>query len=448
MMMIGLAFYASYELGIAQDRGLPYTSVVNLTMDVVGMAICVILFATTLFDQRISLSTIFFMSIIVLECLLLMWDFEAWIIDGIPEKATFNKIVNYYVYGFIGFVMIGFWLYLKQLLDIKTQTLRYIDLAYYIIFAAYILLLMSNVVTHDIFTVDPDTGRYHRGDGYVLTLISPALMIILNAFVTFRYVRGWRKKVPLYAYTALPMMASILQSMFFGIGILYISILFSLVLIYSNFYVERGKEIVKKDTMIFEQRIAIVLSQIQPEFLDKALNNIAGMEGNPPETREALIEFASYMKSNLDSFGQTEAIPFSKEMDHVRTYLDLEKLRFKERLTVELDVRDTDFQIPALTLQMLVENAIKHGITTKESGGTVSVKTEETDTDHVITVLDDGVGFDINQAPRDEGRSHIGLTNVRSRLAEMVGGRLEIESEIGRGTRARVVIPKNNKINE
>ena len=135
-------------------------------------------------------------------------------------------------------------------------------------------------------------------------------------------------------------------------------------------------------------------------------------------------------------------MPFATEMKHVRTYVDLEKLRFKERLNVRYDIRDTSFNIPALTLQMLVENAIKHGITVKEDGGTVKISTRSTGHGHVITVSDDGVGFDVTKPIVDDDRSHVGLANVRQRLEEMSDGTMEIRSEIGHGTVVKVTIPK------
>ena len=125
----------------------------------------------------------------------------------------------------------------------------------------------------------------------------------------------------------------------------------------------------------------------------------------------------------------------------MESYVRLEKLRFKNKLEVLFDISDRDFRLPAMTLQMLVENAIKHGITQKESGGTVKIRTELVADHHVITVSDDGVGFDVSKTSTEPG-SHIGLNNLSSRVESMMGGTFEIESEIGKGTVARVLIPK------
>ena len=134
-------------------------------------------------------------------------------------------------------------------------------------------------------------------------------------------------------------------------------------------------------------------------------------------------------------------------MEHVETYIELEKLRFKNKLKIEYDIRDTQFVIPPLTLQMLVENAIKHGVTIKETGGTVTISTVETEDYHILKVADDGVGFDTSKPPADESRSHIGIINIKQRLSEMLDGSLDIESRIGEGTVATVTIPRYNDIN-
>lgn len=98
-----------------------------------------------------------------------------------------------------------------------------------------------------------------------------------------------------------------------------------------------------------------------------------------------------------------------------------------------------DFSIPALTIQPIVENAVKHGILRREEGGTVRVKIYETDSSYFITVKDNGVGFDVTELERE---NHIGLRNIKSRLAAMCSGILHIESIVGVGTKITVEIPK------
>lgn len=193
---------------------------------------------------------------------------------------------------------------------------------------------------------------------------------------------------------------------------------------------------------LYESRVAIMVSQIQPHFLYNSLTSIAMMCSIDPETaQEATITFAEYLRGNMDSLKQKTPVPFSKELEHLKKYLYIEKLRFGDDLNIEYDIQATDFMLPQLSIQPLVENAVKHGVGMKREGGTVTIAARETETAYEVIVSDDGVGFD-TEADKNDGRSHIGMDNVRRRLDEMCGGKVEITSQIGQGTVSRVIIPK------
>ena len=101
-----------------------------------------------------------------------------------------------------------------------------------------------------------------------------------------------------------------------------------------------------------------------------------------------------------------------------------------------------DFELPPLTLQPIVENAVRHGVRGNPDGaGTVTIATREYPDRYEIIVTDNGAGFDTGSAPQDEGRAHIGIQNVRERLASLRGGTLTFESSIGTGTTAVITLP-------
>ena len=127
------------------------------------------------------------------------------------------------------------------------------------------------------------------------------------------------------------------------------------------------------------------------------------------------------------------------ELKHVEYYINIEKVRFPD-MSIEYDVEATEFVLPALSVQPLVENAIKHGLMRLETGGTVKIHSYETPTHFCVEVKDDGVGFDTD-APIDE-KKHVGLRNIRGRLKAMVDGKLILESKTGAGTKAVIMIPK------
>lgn len=193
---------------------------------------------------------------------------------------------------------------------------------------------------------------------------------------------------------------------------------------------------------------SLMISQIQPHFLYNALNTIKYLIKRDPKSAEkAVISFSRYLRGNMDSITQKAPIPFSDELEHTKHYCDIELLRFGDKLNIVYDTPVTSFSLPALSVQPIVENAIKHGVTKKTEGGTVTVKTNEDEKHYVITVTDDGVGFDVENpdlTPSDT-HAHIGVNNVRERLENMVNAKFTIESQVGVGTCVTIKIPKKEK---
>ena len=210
------------------------------------------------------------------------------------------------------------------------------------------------------------------------------------------------------------------------------------------------KENLKVQKDLYDAKVQIMVSQIRPHFMYNALTSIAMMcELDPMTAKKATIAFADYLRGNMDSLKQTRPVPFEMELEHLKNYLYIEKLRFDYLLNIEYDIQATGFELPLLSIQPLVENAVKHGVGMKKGGGTVKISSVETDSAFEVIVSDDGVGFDVNAPKKDDGRSHVGMENTRRRLKEMCKADIVITSEVGKGTTARVIIPKKEgKANE
>lgn len=194
-----------------------------------------------------------------------------------------------------------------------------------------------------------------------------------------------------------------------------------------------------------ESQIAIMLSQIQPHFLYNTLNSIYQLcEMNPMRARSMVNFFAEYLRNNLSSLEEPGLISFETELSHIKTYLEIEKIRFEDTLDIEYDIKCDEFSLPVLTVQPIVENAVKHGTSKKRGGGKVIISTEKDEENYIIKVYDTGCGFDPTVSKND-GKSHIGIENVRQRLANMCEGTLTIESEIGVGTLVTITIPNGGK---
>ncbi len=187
-------------------------------------------------------------------------------------------------------------------------------------------------------------------------------------------------------------------------------------------------------------------SQINPHFLFNALNTVSSFIRTKPEkARELLLDLSDYYRCRLhepDAF-----IPLARELEHIRTYLEIEKARFDDRLTVRYPEGDIPaITVPPLILQPLVENAVKHGIGNSVKGGVVTIAVERKKEGTHIRVEDDGVGMESRKAAAllHEGKcASIGLMNVHSRLVNAYGpsAGLKISSKKDRGTTVCMTIP-------
>lgn len=192
--------------------------------------------------------------------------------------------------------------------------------------------------------------------------------------------------------------------------------------------------------------IALMLSQIQPHFIYNTLGTIGEFCEEEPQKAADLVEkFSLYLRGNFTELDNPMPIRFSKELKHVKHYADIEQIRFPD-MQIEYDIQSDNFLIPALTVQPLVENAIKHGLMGLETGGTVRISSYETEQCYEVRVEDNGVGFE--DSVFEDGKKHIGIKNIRKRIEAMSGGKLMIHSTVGKGTVAIVQIPKEGELHD
>ncbi|MCM3173803.1 ATP-binding protein [Paenibacillus sp. MER 99-2] len=194
--------------------------------------------------------------------------------------------------------------------------------------------------------------------------------------------------------------------------------------------------------------MAFLQAQIKPHFLYNALNVIiATCAVNPDKATDLLVELSQYLRGSFDFQNRDQLVPLHKELELVESYVHLEKARFEERLVVLYDVEPgIRLYIPPLSIQPLVENAIRHGVMERASGGTVSLKIANTGDHILVQVEDNGVGISPErlaqvQSGRTEGPGGVGLKNINRRLTSLYGTGLEIESHLGKGSIIRFYVP-------
>ena len=296
-------------------------------------------------------------------------------------------------------------------------------------------------------------------------LVQSVICIVMTVLLALRIAKGDKKEKMISAFAMLPMISFIIDVAGIGFGLwqggIVSEVIFILIFVASVIVLlkvvpqnlnaairarelEAEKMILKAE--LTESRIATMISQIQPHFIYNTLGTIEQLCITEPKEASKLVRnFSLYLRGNFSELDNAKPIRFSQEMNHVKHYTDIEQVRFPD-MTIQYDLRSVEFLLPALSVQPLVENAIKHGLMGLEEGGIVTISAYETDDSYVVVVTDDGVGFDMN-AGYDETK-HVGIKNIRGRIEAMCGGTLTIESEIGKGTKATIRIPREATEND
>ncbi|MDY2938089.1 MAG: histidine kinase [Fusicatenibacter sp.] len=203
-------------------------------------------------------------------------------------------------------------------------------------------------------------------------------------------------------------------------------------------YIRQAQKLEKQENQIVQSRVTAMVGQIRSHFVFNILNAISGMcKYDPEKADRTVICFARYLRTNIDIMQEDQPVPFRTELSHLEDYIELEKVRFGNKIRFEKEIEMDQFLIPLLVLQPLVENSIKHGLIEKPQGGTIFLRTWKEGETVKISLQDDGVGFDVNVVKEKA----VGIPNVRFRLQYMVGGKLEIESTPGCGTVATITLP-------
>ena len=402
-----------------------------------------------------------FVAVLVIQMSILIGDAVIWILlnEPAPGRIPLVKLLTL-VTDLMTVVLTAVYSHLLTHYVSRKKPVSFLFPQVVTIVCAVAVVIWSVCLFNDLYIWYDADGDQHEGPVYVLIWLLGALLMIACVLYALWHRRtlGRGDTWVLCSYGLFPIIGYLLEP-YWPVTPLLLAATLSLLLMYVVIHSQQTRrameqrvqladmetELARRETELSKSRVNIMLSQIQPHFLFNALTSISVLcEKDPMKAQTALNDFADYLRENLDSLKRAAPVPFSREMKHVETYLSLEKMRFEDELNVVCDIQADGFLIPSLTVQPLVENAVKYGVGKKPGGGTVTISAREEEDGYRITVADDGVGYDPEETQRD-GRTHIGIENVRARLASMVGGTLTVESEKDRGTTAIIRIPKEKR---
>ncbi len=421
---------------------MPATSVFNLGADIVSMAVATVLLYSIAQDREgFSEHTRTFALLISSTSFVLFTDICCWIVQGIKELATLNLVSNILNYTGSTLLIFFLWRYVFTALELGGKFGNIASIIMNVLLVPTLISCIINFWVPLYFSIDSE-GVYHREPLFMWsqTYLAIGLIIVIIGFIVSK--TPVKERLITASFVLIPVANQFITGYAYGLTTEFPAMLISIVLIFGVVVAKREQKLIAAEKELYESKVRVMVSQIQPHFMYNALSSIAMLCKLDPDTAsQATITFAQYLRSNMDSLKQTTPIPFEQELEHLKKYLYIEKLRFGKKLNIEYDIQATNFELPQLTIQPLAENAVKHGLSKKKGGGTLTIATKETEKTFEVIVSDDGTGFDINEKKND-GRSHIGMDNIKRRLKEMCNADVVITSVIGEGTVAKIIIPK------
>ena len=311
--------------------------------------------------------------------------------------------------------------------------------AVFALWIAFFIMLNAALFTNWFYWVTPDY-QICRGPLYPLMMTSLEAIAVL----TLGGVIRWRRRLTRSGFFAflvalLPMTVALFIHFFIpvyelisvGVAICALSMFFIILSDQIGQYLRQQREIA-------HQRATIMVLQMRPHFIYNTMMSIYYLcKQDPDLAQEVTLNFTTYLRKNFTAIASEGLIPFSEELEHTRAYLTVELAQFEERLFVEYDTPHTDFGVPPLTLQPIVENAVKHGMDPDSEPLHILIRSIRTDFGSEIIVANDGTDYE----PDDDDEPHVALRNIQQRLEMMCRGQLTIIPRKGGGTVVKVTIP-------
>ena len=345
-----------------------------------------------------------------------------------PDMATAEKIAVYFEYFLLSLQIPMFTALLLHTCGERWQRSILFRTAL-VLWISYFILLGIAQCTTFLYNVTPD-NQYVRGPWHPLLMAPIIIIMTLNLAGVIRR----RGSLPPKYYAAfliylLPLTATwIIHTFVFVPLLLFIGVVLSTLAMFGIILYDQIEQHMSQQREIAHQRASIMVLQMRPHFIYNAMTSIYYLcAKDAKKAQQVTLDFTAYLRKNFTAIASESTVPFSDELEHTRAYLAVEQVQFEDGLLVDYDTPHKEFRLPPLTLQPIVENAVKHGMDPEYAPLHISIRTRETDSGSEITVEDNGPGF----APADDCEPHIALENIRQRLEMMCNGKLTIRPRDG-----------------
>lgn len=321
--------------------------------------------------------------------------------------------------------------------DWRSSMLRRVELA---LFAAYAAVLVVAQFGDAVYYFSVRDQCVFAGPYFFALVVPPLTLMLLNliAFVRRNTLLTARQRAAFAACTALPLVSTLLQAGLFGLSVLVVGVSVSALAMFSLILADQIEAHTRETEEAAQRRTQVLALQMRPHFIYNVMSSIYYLcAQDPTRAQQVTLDFITYLRANFSSVVSEDEVPFAKELEHVRAYVAVERARLGDGLHVQIECPCTTFRLPPLTLQPLVENAIKHGADPEMPPLWVRVSTHEEPGRYVVTVEDTGPGLP-GDVFTDDPTSV--LANIRERLATH-GSELHIQAREGGGTVATIHVP-------
>ncbi len=414
----------------------------GIGMDLFSVLITFVILVGVLLGKRNAMNE-YFPILLLMNALVLLADMGTIAFAGRSDSIVLLRI-SVILQGSLTYVSIaGFNLYVDKLITRKRGKRPYFRSVPFAICLIMILFWISSLIHGFAFKVSKD-GVYSQGQLFFFVVLIGCLLTLFIFFrILYNHLTGWLETnicIALYLFIILPLVVLFPSLRCQLSAMLYSSITISYLIMFIAIHVTREQKIVEQKMDDTIMQTDLIISELQPHFIFNSLTNIKYLITKKPEVAvEAIDKFTKYLRRNLDTITNQDLITFEEELEHTRTYLWLEQLRFGD-LKIEYSIDEDQFLIPPLSLQPIVENAVRHGVTKKVGGGTIKIMVREDEHCYKITVIDDGIGF--NTKELDDEVANAGILDIRKRLFELNRSKVSIASTEGVGTTVTYMIMK------
>ena len=322
----------------------------------------------------------------------------------------------------------------------RKSALFYVVIA---LWAVLTILLGVAQFTDFIYYVTPD-NQFFRGSWYFIIIVPMIGLIIANIIGTIIYRKKLTKKnfIAFLVYL-IPLMVVMTVHIFVSVFLfIIIAVCISALSMFAIILTDQVEQYMRQQREIADQRASITVLQMRPHFIYNVMMSIYYLcEQDPKKAQQVTLDFTSYLRKNFNALAVADPIPFTDELEHTRAYLAVEQAQFEDKLVIEYDTPNTMFRLPPLTLQPIVENAVKHGMNPDANEPLyILIKSAKTDLGDEIIVEDNGSGI----SNEDNGEPHLALNNIRERLS-VIGATLTITPIENSGTRVTVFLPNTTE---